>query len=106
MTKKKPLKVGTLLAVTLATTAPVLAEPVDSWAPTPNVTVVPPNMPQAFRDIQAGLLIDSVLATLGMTAPRQLSSGAPACGNVQAKMPASRRAQCSEPLRTASTERR
>ena len=102
MTKKKS-KVGTLLAVTLATAAPAYADATpDPWAATPPVTAFPQNMPEAFRQLQAEAIVDGVLATLGITSPRQLPNGAPACGNVQSKMPT----RCDEPVRTASTERR
>lgn len=97
-------KVGTLLAVTLVTAAPAAADRVDPWAPTPSVTQVPADMPPAFRALQAEQLVDGVLATFGVTTPRVLRTGAPACGNVQAKMAPSRRAQCEPaPVRTAAT---
>jgi hypothetical protein len=40
-------------------------------------------------------VVDAVLAIFGITAPRRLASGAPACGNVQTKGP--RPVQCEEP---------
>jgi hypothetical protein len=99
-------KVGTLLAVTLAT-APALAGPKDAplarqveatrpdpWAaPKPGPTF-PANMPDSFRRLQNQLVIDGVFAALGIATPRVLRSGAPACGNVQTKGP--RPAHCEE----------
>jgi len=102
MTKTK--KIGTLLAVTLATAAPVAANPTkpDPWAGKPNVTQVPPNMPASFRSLQAEQLVDGFLAVFGVTTPRVLRTGSPACGNVQSKMAPSRRAECEAEARTAA----
>lgn len=110
-------KVGTLLAVTLVAAAPaVVAGPMhahhgkeasktqgstvdgskvaaasdkpDPWAGTsPSVTPFPPNMPDSFRRMQAQMIVDGMFATFGVTTPRVLRSGAPACGNVQTKSP-------------------
>ena len=78
-----------LAVVTLAAATPAAADP---WAAKP-VTVQPP----APIAMQADALVDGVLATFGVTRPRQLPTGAPACGNVQSKMP---RSAC-EPVITA-----
>src|ERR1043165_9167654 len=100
-------KVGTLLAVTLAA-APAVAGPehahtakpekkvvvnvkvnvkVDPWAGTKAITTLPPNLPDSFRRMQAQMIVDGAFAVFGVTTPRVLRSGAPACGNVQTKGP-------------------
>jgi len=93
-------KVGTLLAVTLATAAPAIAEPMatpDPWA----TTQAPPVTPS--RNVQAEQLVDRVLAMFGIAAPRRLPSGAPACGNVQSK---SQSARCVAERRAANDPER
>ena len=90
-------KVGTLLAVTLATAAPAVAEPLakpDPWATTHVRSSAP------ARNVRAEQLVDRVLAMFGIAAPRQLPSGAPACGNVQSK---SQSARCVQ-VRTAAND--
>jgi hypothetical protein len=56
---------------------------IDPWAGQPA-----PESPRPASSAQAPAeVVGAVLAIFGITAPRQLASGAPACGNVQTKMP-------------------
>jgi hypothetical protein len=80
-------KIGTLLAVTLATTAPALAFPKGHPAiakPKPVATKPAP----AAKPAPTPVAVTPVVAAK----PRTLPSGAPACGNVQSKMSPSQRA--------------
>lgn len=112
-------KFGTLLAVTLATT-PAVAGPMraahvakeemvkmdktaknveaakpDPWAGRAGVPQFTPGLPKELREMQTKLVVDGVFAAFGVTTPRVLGTGSPACGNLQSKMPSARR-ECKE----------
>lgn len=87
-----PRKVTKLFAVVaLATATPAVAGPQhanhekktdqvavkEPVAPTPTPTPVPA--------VETKTMLESALALLGVTVPRRLPNGAPACGNVQGK---------------------
>ena len=77
-------KIGTLLAVTLATTAPALAFPKGHPGiakPKPVAQATAPKPIPAPKP-----------APVAAARPRTLPSGAPACGNVQSKMSPAQRA--------------
>jgi hypothetical protein len=91
MTKRKVTKLFAVVA--LATSTPALAGPehdhrepitvqADPWASAPAPTPAPRPAPVA-----APALVDAVLAVFGISAPRRLPSGAPACGNVASRAP-------------------
>ncbi|MBA3500478.1 MAG: hypothetical protein H0T65_08905 [Deltaproteobacteria bacterium] len=86
------MKIGTLLAVTLATTAPAFAFPKAHRGITKPKPVAAKPAP---KPAASPVAVAPVAAK-----PRTLPSGAPACGNVQSKMSpaqaAARDAACAE----------
>ena len=115
-------KFGTLLAVTFAA-APAVAGPMhatheanegekkvvkvekktnveaakpDPWAGRGGVPQFTPGLPKELREMQTKLVVDGAFAAFGVTTPRVLGTGSPACGNLQSKMPPSARRECKE----------
>lgn len=91
MTMKNP-KVGTLLAVALATAAPAAASP-NATTPPPSPAkpkeakqeaTKAPEMPAKFYTPEGRAMVESVLLASGVS-PRKLPNGTPACGNVMTK---------------------
>ena len=104
MTKRKVTKLFAVVA--LATSTQAVAGPGHEHvapARTPATTMVAHRAPEADQWAtpdratpppvpQVGPITAQVLAVFGISAPRRLSNGAPACGNVASRAP--RRADC------------
>ena len=77
MTKRKATKLFAVVALAAASAAPTVAGP----HPTSHPVETTP-APTPTPEIQPAVLVQSVLALFGISLPRTLPNGAPACGNV------------------------
>lgn len=90
MTKRRVTKLFAVVA--LATTTPAVAERantrhgIDPWAETRPTATPTPTTPSQVQ-VQPEVLARSLLALFGISLPRTLANGSPACGNVASRLP-------------------